>query len=47
MIAKGFTPENGAKVFAIMEIIRLTARQAWLAATALPARQHLGAGTRS
>jgi hypothetical protein len=38
MIAKGFTPENGAKVFAIMEISRLTARQAWLAATALPAR---------
>ena len=46
MIAKGLTPFCGAKVFAIMEIGSLTARQAWLAAPALPARQPTGAGTR-
>jgi hypothetical protein len=38
MIAKTFAPFPGVKPFAIMEISRLTARQAWPAAPALPAR---------
>jgi len=38
MITKGLAPFSGAKVFVIMEIIRSTHRQTWLALPAPPAR---------